>query len=643
MRLMWMVCLAFVTPLAAFAGDYGKAPAPPWVEETEVPPMTDALRAASYGGIAYLMDDTQSAYEGEVKISYGRYVMQVTDRAGLERAGTVQYDFDPNFESLRLVHLDVRRGDEVIHYADRVKEEVFRRETRLDAGIIDGQLTVHWQIPDLRVGDVVDYAVYFRRDALFDGANRSGGSRMEFGVPVGLVHHSVLWPRAWPFHQAPVPDRVEHSETDLGSVKRFDWWRKGHMPFPDEALTPVEDVREAEVSYGAWGDWQPLNEALSPYYDKEYDLPESWLAKLDAIRAKHSSRELQATAALRLVQDEIRYVGIEVGVGGYFARAPAEVVAAGFGDCKDKSLLLVTSLRALGIDADVALTDLDEGYRLANAVPAIRAFDHMIARVRIGMQTFWVDPTATHEAGRLRFAVTPDYGYALPIGHGGSEGLQPVAPLQEQGWLVDSSETFEFGLLGVYLTVEDAFLGEAANGQRRRWAEEPALVNAKAYLDFYASVYPGIRELTPPKLQDDAEQNEIKIRAGYFIPRNEVFLGELGDDFPFFAENWGKRLVVALSGTRETPLLLGSAMKETKKVIVINAPLDFLPPESVAINNDGFFFSFSGYAPEPGRMELSWSFRTKGRKVPADKVRSVVADARRISDATYWSWDMTPE
>lgn len=55
--------------------------------------------------------------------------------------------------------------------------------------------------------------------------------------------------------------------------------------------------------------------------------------------------------ALRFVQDEIRYLGIEFGINSHKPYSPHIVLKRRFGDCKDKSLLLTLVLHELGIKA----------------------------------------------------------------------------------------------------------------------------------------------------------------------------------------------------------------------------------------------------------------------------------------------------
>src|SRR3546814_13646976 len=74
--------------------------------------------------------------------------------------------------------------------------------------------------------------------------------------------------------------------------------------------------------------------------------------------------EDRVTEVTRYIQDNIRYVGEEMGEGSYVPRRPALVLERGYGDCKDKSLLLAVALRRVGIDAVPALVSTSPGFDL---------------------------------------------------------------------------------------------------------------------------------------------------------------------------------------------------------------------------------------------------------------------------------------
>ncbi|OYX43603.1 MAG: hypothetical protein B7Z02_08675 [Rhodobacterales bacterium 32-67-9] len=643
MRTVLAVLGLVLLPLAVIAQEMSRADPPAWVEIVAVPASDPALVAASRDGVYYPLVDTQTAWEGETRLTYYRVVTEVTDRAGLESAATVSSDFDPTSETLTLTRLDVRRGDAVISYRDTLESEVFRRETRLEAGIIDGTLTARLQIPDLRVGDIVDAVFLHRSRPVLPGANRGAASRLEFGVPVGLTRYVALWPEDWALNVGAVPDRVEHSDAPGVGITRHERRRSGHVPPPDESMTPVEYSPDAILRFGAWADWSPLAAALSPYYLADYPLPPDWEAKLDRIRADHEGDLARATAALRLVQDEIRYVGIEVGAGGYFARPPTVVATQGFGDCKDKALLLRVLLSRLGIAAYPALADLDAGYALPGVQPALTAFDHMILRIDIGGVSYWVDPTGSHEGGRIDIAPAPDYGYALPLTGPGQATLDRIDITGTPRWQSATTERFAFTFAGVFLTVDSEYQGSFANSRRYAWATRPHEEIGRGLLDFYAGTYPGIREIAPLSIEDDRDANLVRMKESYLIPAGALKDNGLDLDFAFAAEDFGDYYPSHLSGARRTPLGNGEPRRHSHTVKVFNAPISFNPPAAVKIEKPAFAYSYSGTAPGAGRLTMDWRFESRDRVIPADAVAGVIRDARRIGDSSGFTWDLTPE
>jgi transglutaminase-like putative cysteine protease len=82
------------------------------------------------------------------------------------------------------------------------------------------------------------------------------------------------------------------------------------------------------------------------------------------------------------VQHNIRYVAIEIGIGGYQPHAAQEVFASGYGDCKDKATLLSTMLREAGIDSYYVLINDNRDY-LSPDFPSMLGFNHVILAIRL--------------------------------------------------------------------------------------------------------------------------------------------------------------------------------------------------------------------------------------------------------------------
>jgi transglutaminase-like putative cysteine protease len=643
MRFLSLVLAFCLSALPLAAQTLSIAEDPPWVDIAPIPEGSPALRAEVEGGQLFLLSDHQLHWQGDVKQSFSRVVAEVTDRAGLEELATIQIDFDPSHETVSLTRLLIHRGDQVIDLKASVSPQVYRRETRLEEGIIDGTLTAVVQVPDLRVGDVLEQATLLESRPVIGAGERSGSSWLEWSTPVVLSRTLLTWPKDTTLELGPLPDRVDYTTTDLADgLVRHIWQRENHIPPLAEESVPDEVIEDALLRFSDTRDWTPVALALAPHYTQDYPLPPDWEAKVAAIARDHATPAARAYAALRLVQDDLRYVSLSVGAGGYFARPPTEVIAAGFGDCKDKSLLLRVILGRLGVDAAVALTDLDAGYGLPEELPSPYVFDHMILRATLDGRAVWMDPTGSHQGGGLGTATVPDYGYALAL-TGGPSTLERIEVTPEDTWAQEVHEEYQFSFMGVFLTVTTLNLAGAADDARARWATTPVSQIGREFLEFYLNRYPGLTEARPPKMTDDRAANRLTVVETYFLPFLALDQQGLRQDFAFASTGLVDRFPDPQTRPRRLPLAVGGPWTFAHKVTVREAPIDFTPPEDVTISNPAFDFSFHGRTHDGGNMELSWTYVPKVHAVPADQVPDVLQDVQQVRDNTWFSWDLTPE
>lgn len=644
MRHVLSFILFLALGLPVLAQGIERADEPDWVDDLSLPRIDPALRAEALDGVFYQVSDHQIRWDGAEKQSYGRTVMEVTDRAGLEQAASLSFDFDPAFDRLILTRLVRIRDGVATDLRDTLREDVFRRETRLEEGIIDGTLTAVIQIPDLRVGDVVDYASIRVTKPIVPEGERSGYSTLEWGVPVGVSRTVLYWPQDWPLMLGAVPERVTYrAGRAVGGVVRHEWRREGHVPPRSEDDVPVEADPTAYVRYSDQADWSALAGALTPYYSADYPLTPEWEAKLAVLQAAHFSDEDRAIAALRLVQDEVRYVSLSVGAGGYFARLPEEVIRSGFGDCKDKSLLLRVLLGRMGITAQVALTNFDAGHGLPDEVPMLGAFDHMIVRIQSGGSTVWVDPTASHQGGGFATGMPPDYGWGLPLTGAGQRALEPIPVTPNTAWSNAMVERFQFTPLGVFFEVTTEFGGGAADSARQRWATTPVSQITADYLEYYQRRYPGLTLLEPAQMNDVRQINRVTVEERYFLPVMALSENGLREDFAFASENFTAHLPERMAGARTLPLYTGGVAEFRHRVEVRSAPIEFIAPDEVQLVNSAFDFSFQAEVRQGGWMTLDWAFVMKQRSVPPELAAGIIADAGKVSDQTWFTWDLTPD
>jgi transglutaminase-like putative cysteine protease len=138
--------------------------------------------------------------------------------------------------------------------------------------------------------------------------------------------------------------------------------------------------------------WETIGTWYAELTRERYRVDRELKDKVRALLVGAQSADDTLRAVQRWVAQDIRYVSIALGIGGYQPRLPAEVVATAYGDCKDKATLFVTVARGLGFRAHPVL--LNSGGRVEPTLPSISQFNHAIAVVERPEGRVYLDLTA---------------------------------------------------------------------------------------------------------------------------------------------------------------------------------------------------------------------------------------------------------
>jgi hypothetical protein len=161
-------------------------------------------------------------------------------------------------------------------------------------------------------------------------------------------------------------------------------------------LAPPEAVPGPAISLAAGATWQ----SVAAWYAAIVDSKIGALPAQPPLAATQISRARLAEI-LASLHKRVRYTGLELGMSEYVPHSPAETLDRGYGDCKDKAVVLAGELRQLGFPADLALLRPYPAPEVSLALAGIEAFSHAIVYLR-GTPPLWIDPTAeTVPAGRL--------------------------------------------------------------------------------------------------------------------------------------------------------------------------------------------------------------------------------------------------
>jgi tetratricopeptide (TPR) repeat protein len=448
------------------------APAGEWVQAV-TPPVANP--AAADKPFQTLLVSAQSRRDDAAIDYFFEYATLVQDPQALSALGTIAIPWNPGRGTLTVHKVHILRGGTAIDLLAKQQLSVLRRETNLENAVIDGTLTAMLQAEGLSVGDVLNVAFTVRsRDPETISFRTERLASLPSGQEVGRFHLRDVWP---------AQDKVRWSgkgpfakpklkETAFGKELSVDLRNVVLPDSPEDVpqrfrLGPTLDV-------SGYATWEEVGRLLQPAFFKARQIgPESELrAEIAAIAKTASDPQARAMAALRLVQDKIRYVALAIGDGGYVPASAEETWRRKFGDCKAKTVTLLALLDGLGIDAEPVLVSTQLGDGLPERLPMVGPFDHILVRARINGKSYWLDGTTTGDRDIEALASAP-FRWGLPVRSSGS-ALEAIAaapppwPVSETEAVLDASGGFH---RPVPFTVRTVYRGAEAASQSAAFAQ----------------------------------------------------------------------------------------------------------------------------------------------------------------------------
>ena len=170
---------------------------------------------------------------------------------------------------------------------------------------------------------------------------------------------------------------VAGSTEQDGVVTHFWRYRKSDVIAEDIAAVSPWD-RLPRIFVSSFADHAALAAAYAARADPKTVVTPRIQAKAEEITAGIDDRRAQARAIYEWVSGRIRYVALYLGAGGVDPHSADEVLANGYGDCKDHTVIFEALLRAKGIDAKTVLINLDNAYTLSGP-PTLAQLNHAIS------------------------------------------------------------------------------------------------------------------------------------------------------------------------------------------------------------------------------------------------------------------------
>ncbi|MGH9497568.1 MAG: DUF3857 domain-containing transglutaminase family protein [Terriglobales bacterium] len=374
--------------------------------------------------------------------------------------------------------------------------------------------------------------------------------------------------------------------------------------FPPGGSVPNEFSNWEGMGNWYWNLARERREASPEIKEKVAALTASAKTPLDKMRA-----------LAQFVQSDIRYVAIELGIGGLQPHAATDVFAHHYGDCKDKATLLASMLHEIGVDSYYVVINSRRGSVGPDAPARVGGFNHMTLAIKL--------PDGVDDPSLVATMQHPKLGRLL--------------------FFDPTNELTPFGEIGGYLQSNYGLLVSPGGGELVELPKQPAATNgirrtAKLTLDASGNLEGEVKEV---RMGDRAESERWALRnvttaADKIKPIESLLAGSLADfqithasivnlqqmdrffgfNYSFESENYAKPagdlllLRTCVLGRKSSPLL---ETKDPRKF-----PIEF---EGAVRDTDTFEIALpAGYKVEdlPPPVDADYSFASYHSRTVAD-------------------------
>jgi hypothetical protein len=305
-------------------------------------------------------------------------------------------------------------------------------------------------------------------------------------APVKESHYSLQLPAGWEYKVS----WLNHPEVKPTEAAGNLWnWAVGNVEGirSEHDMPPIQGIAaRMMVSFfppggplpNEFSNWQGMgNWYLNLTRDRRDASPEI-KQKVVALTVSASTTLDKMRALAQFVQHDIRYVAIELGIGGFQPHPAPDVFAHHYGDCKDKATLMSSMLREIGVDSYYVVINARRGSVGSDSPAGIGGFNHVILTIKL--------PDGINDASLIATMQHPKLGKLL--------------------FFDPTNELTPFGQIGGYLQSNYGLLVSPDGSELVQLPKQPGTTNsiertAKLTLD------------TTGKLQGDVKEIRVGDRA----------------------------------------------------------------------------------------------------------------------------------
>jgi transglutaminase-like putative cysteine protease len=343
-----------------------------------------------------------------------RYVVQILRQEAVEDYEELRFSYAPGHERQRLNWVRVLRPDGTVISEGPTHQQESDVPAQMGNPVYADRRVLRLSISGVAPGTIIDYSYTTEETQPFLEGDEYNSWSLTMGNTVRRSRYIVDLPATVRPLIVERNLRRPRDERVVGGRRVYTWSGKDIERYESERFASDSNGVSQSLEWVLPNTWSRIGQWYLGHSREREAVTDSVRRTARRLVANARTRVDSVRALHRFVAQDIRYVSIALGIGGYQPRFPEEVMASGFGDCKDKTTLFVAMMRSLGFEAYPVVLNSRGG--VTTELPSIAQFDHVLAAYVVPGQPELAYTDLTAELtplGELPFGPQGEFGIVV--------------------------------------------------------------------------------------------------------------------------------------------------------------------------------------------------------------------------------------
>ncbi len=325
------------------------------------------------------------------------FIVRILNERGKKDFSEVEIDYDSTYEKVEIIYAKTIKPDgEAVFAGDKDIRDVSKY---LNFPLYSNARVKIVSMPEVSIGSVIEYKAKIKRTELINKKDLILKYRLQEREPVLKANFEIIVPQDREIYTKIINEEYNRFQAELSpkifkrDTKKIYRYEFRDIPqiTPESNLPPFTQINTI-IKFSTFKSWDEIYQWWWNLAKDKVGSDENIKRKVSELTENKTSLREMVRAIYNFVAQDIRYVAVAYGQAGYTPHKATDIFMNKYGDCKDKTILLISMLNEIGVEAYPVLIGTEDYYNLEEDFPTL-VFNHCIAAVKIGDQIQFVDPT----------------------------------------------------------------------------------------------------------------------------------------------------------------------------------------------------------------------------------------------------------